>query len=103
MAIKIPLVITENRDLNLFQTQLSKALQPVTTNPINQGSLLTGIAVINGQVTVNHGLGRTLMGYIVTLNNSNVNLWDSQESNPSPAQTLLLNADGNSVISLWVF
>lgn len=103
MAIKIPLVVTQDKDLNLFQTQLGSALQPVLANPINLGVQLTKIALASGQTTVPTTLNRNLQGWFLTRVRASATIWDSQDSNPTPNQTLILNSTAATVVDLWVY
>lgn len=104
--IKIPLVTTQDRDLNLFQTQLGKALQPILANPINLGRLIQGVALINGQTIVPTGLNRQLQGWFTVRVRAQATIWDSQDSNttvPQSLNTLILNSTAAVTVDLWVF
>jgi hypothetical protein len=81
----------------------SSAINPVLANLLVQGQLLSGVVVKTGANTINHGLGRKLQGYFITLNSAATTFYDSQASNQRPDLTLVLNASGPSNISLWVF
>lgn len=103
MAIKIPLVVTTDKDLHTFQTQLAKSLQPVLSNPINLGTQLTNVSLINGVTVVNHMLGRPLQGWFLTRVRAQCQVWDSQDTNASPAQTLILNSSAAAVVDMWCY
>lgn len=78
-------------------------INPVLANPLVQGQLLSNISVSSGANVINHKLGRKLQGYIVVLNSAAVTYYDSQSTNQTPDLTLILNASGSAVISLYVF
>lgn len=103
MAIKIPLAITQNRELNTYQTQLGKSLQPILSNPINEGIAITNVVLINGQTSVNTGLNRPLQGWFITRVRAAATVYDSQDTNPSPNNTLILNSNAAVTVDLWVF
>jgi hypothetical protein len=89
--------------LPLLSTKWKSQLDPVLANTLVSGQLLTGINVVNGSNTINHGLGRKLQGYLVVMNSATSTFYDNQKSNPSPQLTLLLVASANTTVSLWVF
>jgi len=103
MANSIARVQTDSRELNQFQSQVISSVNPVLQNPIVNGTLLSGIVVASGSNTINHGLGRALIGWIIVRNNASVTFYDTQVSNTSPDRTLLLTASGAATISLYVF
>lgn len=103
MALKIPLVVTQNKDLNNFQTQLGSVLQPILNNPIVLGTALKNVALNNGSTTIPTTINRTLQGWFLTRVRGQATVWDSQDSNPSPSQTLLLNSNAAVVVDIWVF
>ena len=104
MAAQIPVVQTNNADFRLFQSQLSKVLQPILSNPINFGTRLSGVSLLaNGVNTVNHNLNRTLQGWFLVRNRADAVVWDSQDSNTNQTQTLLLNTSADVTVDIWVF
>ncbi len=78
-------------------------LNPLLSNPLVNGQVLSGIKVVSGSNTINHGLGRDLQGYLVVMNNASVTFYDSQSTNQMPQLTLVLVASGAATISLYVF
>lgn len=96
-------VQTTSRELNQIQSQIISSVDPILANPIVNGRLIQSLSVVTGSNTIDHGLGRELLGWIVVRNNANVTFYDTQSSNANPARTLLLTASGNATISLYVF
>ena len=88
---------------NRIQDQLISKMNPVLSNQLTNGSLLTSISLNSGSNTVNHKLGRKLVGWFVTRLRANVQIWDSQDGNKNDSQTLLLNASGSVTVDIWVF
>lgn len=84
-------------------TRWKSLIDPVISNPLIQGSLLTNVALKSGTNIINHGLARNLQGYIVVLNAVAATFSDNQLTNPSPQLTLSLNSTANTTVSLWVF
>lgn len=85
------------------QTKWASTLNPVLSNPILAGSILSDIELITGVNVVNHRLARQLQGYIVILNSAAITLHDSQSSNQRQDLTLILNSSGGGTVSLYVF
>jgi hypothetical protein len=87
----------------LANPKWAAGLNPVLGNPLVNGRLINSVDVVNGVNVINHGLGRSLQGYFVIMNNAPVTFYDSQATNPRPSLTLILNASGAATISLYVF
>lgn len=103
MGITIPYQQTDDRQLNQFQQALRSALQPITSLPTSQSSILTNVSLASGATTVNHGLNRALSGWYPIRVRAQATIWDSQDTNTNPTQTLLLNSSAAVVVDLVVF
>lgn len=104
MPAKIPQVQTGDKNFVLFQTQLGKALQPILDNPVNFGLILPSVSLLASATNVvNHGLNRKLIGYIITRQRAQSSIWDSQDVNPQPNVSLLLNVSADVTVDLLVF
>ncbi len=87
----------------LANTKWAATINPVLSNPIVSGLLLQRVDLVAGDNTINHVLGKKLQGYIVVMNNAPVTFYDKQLTNPRPQLTLVLNASGPAIVSLFVF
>lgn len=87
----------------LANPKWAASLNPILANPLISGRLIKGIDVILGDNVINHGLGDTLQGYFVVMNDSAETFYDKQQLNPRPYLTLILVASGPATISLYVF
>lgn len=97
-------VKTENNELRQVQDSVASVFAKLTDKIVIDGLHQTGIDIISGtQKIVNHGLGRDLKGWFITLRNANAVVWDSQATNKTPSRTLILNASANVTVDLWVF
>lgn len=98
----LPLFQTQIRELSLLQTKWKGELDPKLANPISNGIFLNSIALISGDNTINHLLSRNLQGYIIT---SMSGAFAQIYSVPSqmPDKTLILNANGPTTVTLYVF
>lgn len=89
-------------ELMKVQDNVNSALIPVLTAQIIDGQVLKGITLVSGvDNTVNHRLGRDLVGYIVIRKNANAAVWDSTSA--TPALTLILQTSVNCTVDLYVF
>ncbi len=96
-------MLPQKLTLPLMQTRWAQQLDPIISNELLQGQMLTAVKLINGQTAVNHGLQRKLLGYFIVGNNTQSTIWDSQASNQMPQLTLLLNSNAATTVNLWVF
>jgi len=91
--------------LTLTQTQQQWAsiIDPVLANPINNARILKDISLVSGANVVNHLLGQALQGWIVTRKSAATDIYDTQNTNQTPALTLNLNSSNPAVVSIMVF
>jgi hypothetical protein len=109
MAIKLPILQGTDPVFNRYQTQLQGTLAPVTNNP----AAVAQQVMVNGSLnvtltagapnTIPVGLSAPLQGWIITRIKSQATIWDSQDTNSTPSQTLILNTSANTVVQLMVF
>lgn len=98
---RAPQVNNQDKDFQLYQTQLQKSLQPIFANPINYGNILKGVALIAGQTSVNHLLNRAYQGWFVVDVTGATIIYASPS--PDPTQSLILNSSAPVTVSLLVF
>lgn len=103
MAITIPYQQTEDPRVNKFQQSLKAALQPLTSLPMSEAVILTQVSLVSGSNTIPHTLGRKLQGWYPVRLRSSATLYDTQDTNTAPAQTLTLVASSNVTVDLVVF
>lgn len=89
--------------INLIQDRVLEGLNPILSKEFMDSELLQGVVLANGANTVDHKLGRELVGWIVTRINAAVTLFDTQSSNPLPEKNLKLTASGAAIVDLLVF
>jgi hypothetical protein len=87
-----------------LQTKWASILNPFLAKPSLQQSLIKNIALVVGNNTINHGLGRPLQGWMpARYHGAYTQLYDLQDSNQMPALTLVLNSSVAVTIDLVVF
>lgn len=95
--------LSSNLPWEFASNKWSAALNPVIANPLMAGRLISNVVLTTGVNTINHGLQRNLVGYIVTLKNANITIYDSQSTNQKSNLFLILNASAPATVSLYVF
>lgn len=86
-----------------MQTLWASQIDPIITRPQLNSNILKNVPLVTGSNTINHLLGRKLQGWKLTRIRSAASVYDDQDSNQSPALTLILVSDANVVVDLEVF
>lgn len=96
--------MSTNTQMTQMQNLWSTQLDPVIQNLLVNGRLIRNQTLIAGANVVNHGLGRSLVGWYVTrLRDGFAQIYDTQDSNSMPSLTLNLNSNAPVSVDLWVF
>lgn len=95
----------QSNDLKLEQIQAANrtASQGARTNPINSGTILTGIALKSGDNTVSHKLSQNLQGWFIVRLRGAATIYDKQDSNKNQSKTLVLNSSADVTVDIFVF
>lgn len=99
----LPIFQTSLRELGQMQTKWAAQLNPVVANPLVLGHQLTNVQLLTGANVVNHGLGRTLQGWLLVRQRSLASVYDTQDSNPMPQLTLQLTSSADMLADIWVY
>ena len=100
----LPIFQTNVRELSMLQTQWSQNINPVLSNPLLNGNMLTNVALKTGINQINHLLDRKPQGWVITrMIDGFVQVYDTQNSNQMPTKTLTLMSSGNGTIDLLVY
>ncbi len=94
---------TSDLALTLVQSNWSTQLNPLLSNPSLQTTILQNVALVIGTNKINHLLGRKLQGWRIVRQRSAANIYDDQDSNQTPAQTLWLVSDAVVSCNIEVF
>jgi hypothetical protein len=95
---------TDDKDLMSLQDSVKQLFQEVAPNPFLRGTLVKNVSLVSGSVNnVAHGLKEPVTGYIVTRNQANAVIWDTQGANSTPRLTYYLNTSANTTVDLWFF
>jgi hypothetical protein len=101
--VSLPIFQSDSKEMSMLQTQWASQLNPVLTNPFLQGRVLKSVVLASGANVVNHGLGRKLQGWVPVRLRASATLYDTQDTNTSPALTLNLTASAAVTVDIYVF
>lgn len=99
----IPLVQTEDRNINQLQSNIIPPLNTIIKNKIVNNNFLSGVQLINGTTVVNHLLDRKLVGWVITRQKSSAIIFDSQDTNPDQDVSLRLVSNAAVIVDIMVF
>ncbi len=92
--------LPQKLSLDMMQTKWATELNPIISNEIVNGLLLSNITITTGVNVINHLLGRKQIGWYITDINAAAQIYRSQ---PLNNLQLTLTSDADCVASLWVF
>lgn len=92
-----------DKDLGLLQTGWSKLLNPIISRLQNKSNILQSVSLITGDNIINHGLGYVLTGWRLVRVRAGATIYDKQDTNTTPAVTLVLNASSAVTVDIEVF
>lgn len=101
--MRLPIFNSNIRELSQLQTNWASLINPVLSAPILQGLMLKNVALTTGDTSINHLLGRTLQGWVITRKRAAASIYDKQDSNGMADKTLVLTSDADVTVDLWVF
>ena len=79
------------------------SLDLISSKEILDGISLKNVSLLTGANTINHTLGRKPLGYFIVRKRAQSDIWDTQDSNPNQAITLILNCSANVTVDLWIY
>ena len=101
--MSLPIFQTTDKTLSFMQTNWATQINPVLALPINSGVLLQNISLTVGANAVNHKLGRKLQGWFIVRKRGSSDIYDTQDSNSTPALTLNLQVATAVSVDIYVF
>ncbi len=90
-------------DVSRIQDNVGRTVDPLVGLAILNGNLLRSVTLANGSNTINHGLGRKLIGWLQIRLTGAVTLCDAQSANANPSKTLVIVSTGAATADFWVF
>ncbi len=90
--------------LSTLQANIKEILDPISANPILAGHFINNVALVTGaQNKISHGLGRNIVGYIVTNQTALAFIYAVPGEQSLPNRTLVLEASADTTVNLYVF
>lgn len=87
----------------MMQNKWASILNPLLGSPSIQTSILNNVILINGVNTINHLLGRNLVGWRIVRKRTSADIYDQQDTNSMPNLTLILVSDAPCSVDIEVF
>lgn len=101
--VKFQIIQSADQDLMTVQQNLTRTLNPIFNTNTLGGNILSNITLISGSNIINHKLGRTLSGWQIIRQRAAASIFDTQDTNKTPALTLTLTSSAPVVVDLYVF
>ena len=89
--------------VNRLQKNIKSALSPILSLPFSAGVHKTEVSIGTSDTIVDHGLDRNLVGYFVTKQNADTNVFVSTTSNTLPTRQVILKAGSAVTADLFFF
>ena len=89
-------------DLPKMQVQWAAALNPVLSNLIVNGLLLSNVAIASGTTVINHMLARNMLGWMITDIQGAATIY-RPNTTPFNDKTLTLVSNAAVTANIWVF
>jgi hypothetical protein len=89
---------TADRELQLIQSNVEKAISGAISSPLLNGLLKTA-DLVSGLTSIEHKLGRVPQGYIIIDKNNAANVYTASKDD----KFLNLNSSAACKIGLWIF
>lgn len=96
-------VQTTDRVVNQLQDNIANLVEPLSGNPLLSGIILKNVALAAASNTIQHGLGRLLLGWFIVRQRASASIYDTQDTNPTPTTTLRLTSSAVVTVDIYVF
>ena len=96
-------VQTTDRVVNQLQDNIANFVEPISDNVLLPGIILKNVALAASSNTIQHKLGRLLLGWFIVRQRASASIYDTQDTNPTPTKTLLLTSSAVVTVDLYVF
>ena len=94
---------SENAEVNRLQSHIKTTLSPLLQLPISDGVLIKDLSIETTDTRVNHGLGRTYEGFIITRLQSNAVIFESSTENTDKNLFIFLKGSSAATADIYFF
>jgi len=98
--VNLPTWQSSDRVFQLMQNKWSAILNPLLAKPLSSSNILKDVELVMGVNKVNHLLGRTMQGWIISNIDASVIVYRSQPFND---KILTLTTNGACIVDIVVF
>jgi hypothetical protein len=92
--------VSSNPEIVQLQSAVSDQFRALKQIGIVDGLRLTDVSLVTAQVnSINHGLGRQALGYLVTSTSAGALVWNDALTD----KVIPLHVSANVTVDLWVF
>lgn len=103
VATRLPIQQTDDQDMHMMQTRWASILNPVLSNELLNGQVLSNVELISGVNVINHKLGRPLQGWLLVRQRAAGTVYDNQDSATFPTLNLVLVSSAPMSVDIYVF
>lgn len=96
-------VQTDDRNINQLQKNIVAVLDPLASNSVTQGHIVSMVMLTIGDNMFNHLLNRKLLGWFIVRKRGLASIYDKQDQNVTPTVTLALTTSASVVVDVYVF
>ena len=100
---KFSKLVTQDRVMNMLQDNIARSLNPILNNPLISGLILSNVPLVSGANSINHTLGRDLVGWFLVRQRGPASIYDTQDTNPLPTYKLNLVSSAAVNCDIFVF
>ena len=94
---------SENAEVTRLQSHIKTTLNPLLQLPISDGILIKDLDIETTDTRVNHGLGRTYEGFIITRLQSNAVIYESSTTNDYKDLYIFLKGSASATADIYFF
>lgn len=99
----LPQFQSDSQALTQMQNRWAAEINPFISRLQNRSTILKEVSLVTGANIINHGLDHVLNGWKIVRQRASASIYDTQDSNPSPAISLYLNTSADVVVDIEVF
>ncbi len=94
---------SENPEVTRLQSHIKTTISHLLELPISDGVLIKDLSIETTDTRVNHGLGRTYEGFIITRLQSNAVIYESSSTNDDKNLFILLKGSSAATADIYFF
>ncbi len=94
----------EDKDMQKLQSNISTSIDSIVKCQLIDGVLIKNVLLESSKVnSISHKLNRIPIGYIITRQRAQSDIWDSQDTNTNALKTFDLECSADVYVDIWFF